>query len=58
MKAVYAALGVLAFATSVFAAPRAEARKSFPYSTKKGLSYNTASYTVCLIARPGEHLIL
>ncbi|KAF7966055.1 hypothetical protein HWV62_40244 [Athelia sp. TMB] len=45
MKAVSAALGVLAFATSVLAAPQAEARKSFPFSTKKGLSYNTASYT-------------
>ncbi|KZP11932.1 glycoside hydrolase family 128 protein [Athelia psychrophila] len=45
MKAISAALGALALASTVIAHPQPATRSSFPSSTKKGLSYNTASYT-------------
>lgn len=48
MKTVSIALGALALASIVIAHPRPVPRQSstFPNSTKKGLAYNTASYTV------------
>lgn len=50
MKAIPATLSLTAFALAfnVYAHPSALSRQAttFPSSTKKGLSYNTASYTV------------
>lgn len=43
----------------IFAAPSSgEQKRAFPSSTKKGLSYNTAQYTVILHSLIINHIIL
>lgn len=53
MKTISFALSALVFVSGVLAAPSVETRtaNTFPSSTKKGLGYNTASYTVRLSFR-------